>query len=185
MKKKTKITLFAAAAILLAAGLAIVYFSSSLNHFGKKREINDIGKYKEAFAQEGSNLPALPADDRLGKYIDVDFLFKESVGMIISMRWYRIDLQFDAAEYETQKAYLNDACDFIEQTGHKTNGYAPTFSYRGYSFHTETEIRFPKELSFVGFNDAQRKICLIRFEDADLDDASDFPIFFEEHGFLD
>ena len=38
---------------------------------------------------------------------------------------------------------------------------------------------------FVGFNDAAHKICLILFIDYELDDANDFPVFFEERGFLD
>ncbi len=185
MKKRTKIILIAVAGVVLAAILAFAGYWIWLMQCFSSRTIDDIQAYAAACETDPA-LPALPADDVLGDYEKVDFLFHESLAPISSCRWYRIDLAYTAAEYTAQKEHLNRAYVFAEEASDQTTGgYEPTFTYRDYIFHTEAELWFPKEMFFVGFNETAHKICLILFTDYELDGASDFPVFFEERGFLD
>ena len=174
MKKRTKI-------ILLIAGAATVivcdvFLSEFIFAFlcCSSKTVKDIDAYKALYDTDHV-CPALPPDEILGDYENVDFYYNEMLSPISSYRSYSVTLYYTEEAYAAQKAYLNESVAFVEAASEETGEYEPDFTCGGFRFRTEEGLYFPKCMDFIGFNDDENAICFIHFEDMELDGCRDFP----------
>ena len=184
MKKRIKIILLiAGAALLIICGIflgKLIFVFSCMS----SDTVRDIEKYIELSGAPYSVYPALPPDDMQGDYEDVDFYYDEMLSPISSYRSYSVTLYYGKAQYKAQKAYVNNNKTYVEAAGEKTGGYEPSFTCGGFRFQTEQGLIFPKCMDFIGFNDAEKAICFIHFEDWELDGCSDFPLELVQRGLV-
>ena len=181
MKKKKAIIIVIVAIIAVSAAYGMIhkYFSPQ-----GPLIITDISAY-EATLVETSNRPALPEAQRLGNYSDIDFRYTERITFLLSQRSYALTAYYSPEDYATQTAYLNENCTFVEGASWMTDDCDPTFEHNGFVFRTEEDgLDYPKKMNFIGFNDQEHAICLIAFQDIDLDECrnivsllSDFDLF--------
>ena len=181
MKKKRVIIIVFVAVIAVTAvcGIAHKFFSPT-----GPLIITDISQY-EAACEENPNLPALPEEQRLGDFTDIDFRYTERITLLMSQRSYALTAYYSPEDYAVQTAYLNENCTFVEGASWRTDNCDPTFEHNGFVFRTEEDgLDYPKKMNFIGFNDQEHAICQIAFRDIDLDECrnivsllSDFDLF--------
>lgn len=183
MKKRTKI-------ILLIAGAATVivcdvFLSEFIFAFlcCSSKTVKDIDAYKALYDTDHV-CPALPPDEMLGDYENVDFYYNEMLSPISNYRSYSVTLYYGEAQYNVQKTFVNENKTYVAAASFKTGGYDPNFTCGGFRFQTEQGLIFPKCMDFTGFNDDENAICFIHFEDWDLDGCSNFPLELVQRGLV-
>lgn len=185
MKKTHKIVLIASASVfgvllLLLAGF-LFYVHSIIRD--SDLSIASIEEYR-ARRETDACLPAVPEDEFAG-YTEIDFRYEQHLSILSDERWYRMILSYDAAAYAEQTERIEKTYAFAASPGDPAAaGCAPDFRYGGFAFRTCADNYYPKSMRFIGWNEAEQKICYLYFEDGELDFTNDFPTFFKEHRFI-
>lgn len=185
MKKTTKIILIVISSILALALLVGVSYGIYLKTVIDKTcfSTDNIEEYNKAREKD----EAMPEVNTKVKEFepcnDIDFHYEQDLWFIMSERWYKLTMTYDENEYQKQTERIESEYTFIS-TIPDSDSYAKTFEYSDYTFRVCTPYDYPKEMSFIGFDEKNRKICYIYFSDIDLDSTDDFPEFFEQHEFI-
>jgi len=185
MKKKTKTVLIVLAAVFGTILVLLIGAIITLSVvFGRGDKAVDSFEEYMALCETGEYYPEISLD-AFKDYDDIDFHYEQHLWALSSERWYRVILTYNDSTYAKQQEYFNETYDFISNASEdNTGGYSPDFSFGGFEFKTDSCISYPKNMLFIGFNETEKKICYLYFEDDELDSTDDFPIFFQQHHFL-
>lgn len=183
MKKITKTALIVLSSVLILALLVCASFAIYIKiEFDKSSfSIDNLEEYYEVCEKDGT-MPEVSVKE-FEPYNDIDFYYKQNLWLIISERWYRLTMSYDESAYQKQVERIEREYTFISAIP-DSDSYEKTFEYGDYTFRVCTPYYYPKEMSFIGFDEKSHKICYIYFSDFELDDTNDFPDFFEQHGFM-
>lgn len=184
MKKRTKIILIVLSILVLIFG---ILFGLFLRVFGGTYEENrDINFYIEMTSRsEDSFFPKLSA---LGNMNHIDFFYRKQLTILQTEHFYRLTVTYGEEDYSKEKENVFDQYTFFDAPITKYDeGVSPDFSVGDYFFHTYTEFYYAKSMSFIGFNDKERKIMYAYFSDTELDDIidHDFSVFFDRYKLMD
>lgn len=125
----------------------------------------------------------LPCPEELSNYTSVHTLLHHGAALFFFWDAYHLIVGYDAAQYQTEKAALEEKYTFREEAicGEET-GYVSRLPYcdmDGYHLRIlQTDgLGFPKDVYFIGTNDEEHKIIYIRFYDSDLDTVDSLESF--------
>ena len=184
MKKTTKIVLIVLSSVLIFAILVCASFAIYL-----KIEIDKINfstdNLEEYYkvCEKDEAMPEVSIKE-FEPCNDIDFFYEQDLWFFISERWYRLTMSYDESAYQKQVERIESEYTFIS-TIPDSDSYNKTFEYGDYVFRVCAPYNYPKVMSFIGFNEKSHKICYIYFSDFELYDTDDFPVFFEQHGFME
>ena len=184
MKKTTKIVLIVISSVLALTLLVGVSFGIYLKIEINKTcfSTNSIEEYYEACEKDGA-MPQVSTKE-FEPCNNIEFYYEQNLWFVISERWYRLTMSYDESEYQNQVKRIESEYTFIS-TIPNSDSYEKTFEYGDYTFRVCTPYNYPKEMSFIGFDEKNQKICYIYFSDGDLDSTDDFPEFFEQYEFIE
>lgn len=184
MKKTVKIALIAICSVTALALIIGAAFVISLKIAINKNcfSIDNIEEYYKVCEKDGT-MPQVSTDE-FEPYSNIEFYYEQNLWVIISERWYKLVMSYDEGEYQKQVNRIEYEYTFIS-TIPNSDSYEKTFEYGNYTFKVCTPYVYPKEMSFIGFDETNHKICYIFFSDYELDYTDDFPEFFKEHQFTE
>lgn len=184
MKKKAKITLLVIgsvlALILFVGASSVIYLRTEINK--SSFSINNIEEYYEACEKDGAMPPI--STKEFEPCDNIEFYYEQNLWVIISERWYKLTMSYNESEYQKQVKRTESEYDFISDE-REPDSYEKTFEYGDYIFRVCQPYYYPKEMSFIGFDEMNHKICYIFFSDFELDITDDFPEFFNQHSFVE
>lgn len=168
-----------AIALLMIGNLVAMFFL-----FGKGDKTVDSLEEYIALCKSDEYYPTIP-EDITKNCNQIDFRYEQHLWALSSERWYRIVMTYDDRSFTEQQEHFNQSCDFaFDAAENQTGGYSPDFIYGGFTFKTAVPNIYPKSMLFIGFNEKEKQICYLYFEDYELDSTDDFPQFFRQHKFI-
>ena len=185
MKKRTKRIIIVCTSVFgVLAVLSICIFVKLFALLGRGSKTVDSLEEYIVLCETEEYYPKVPVEN----FIDCDrlyFHYEQLLSVLSSERWYCMVRTYDNLSYAKQKALFYKTYSFAtEATEQQTGGYSPDFCFGGFAFHIDSLSSYPKSMLFIGFNEAENKICYLYFEDYELDLTDDFPFFFQQHGFI-
>lgn len=176
--KGLKWTFVSILSLFLIAVLLIVGLSVYAAYFGIEFVDDDVSLYDEykntvLYASE-----FMPAVSDLGEYSDIKFAGKETYFTpFFTSTSMNLFVQYPEEEYLLRKAALYDGLSLItEPISYNNDGILimyPFFSYKGYQMQAvsveEANFYACKYVGFVGYNDDERAICYLLYNDDDRD----------------
>lgn len=162
------------------AGLIIVFgiFLTVLSVGDAPSYITSLDKYYSE-QQKHLSLPEVNTDEFKG-YKDIQFLYKSNFTVISDEQWYRMVMLYDEKSFLKQVKRIDSEYKFVSaEDKDNVGGHSPDFTYNGYEFRTVCED-YPHQITFIGLDKVNHRICYIYFEDRELDSTDDFPQFFEK-----
>lgn len=174
--------------LFLITVLLIVGLSVYAAYFGIEFVDNDVNfydEYKSTVLYADEFMPALA---ELGEYSNIEFAGKETYfnPFFVSTSM-NLFVQYPEDEYLAQKDTLYDGLTLItEPISYNDDGSLimyPVFTYKGYQIQAvaleEADFYACKYVGFVGYNDDERAICYLVYNDDDRDyivEADEDPI---------
>lgn len=169
MRKKGIIIALTVGVIGILAAIGVLYA-------GYKLMIEDKYDYRvDTYNDMASENHLMPTTDEIGDYSAVFTQYCINNYFPFRSDSYTLTAKYNENDYVLQKDRILKKYTFQSSdiAGDVNNIIKPDFDLDGFQFHTLSlslsKADFPKELYFIGFNDATSEIAYIYFYDPDID----------------
>lgn len=139
------------------------------------RGIESINKYNENLPSEDSRNVYEPyiETDSYGEYEDIVHYHYFSTGLFWQHAESKI-LKYNSENFKKETERINTEMSFYEKAVEEDEP-VPVFTIEGFDFRLRKEcLLYPKEMYFVGINEARKEIAYVEFSDYDLDSVWEF-----------